>query len=110
MLCEVSRLRTRSTAKIKINDETKEDKTVEKTINDGKKETTKNVTIETKYNVENSKKLVDNTGLYEIEITANESNPYKIKAENNKSVIEISSESTTGIHKDFIKSLTKEKD
>jgi len=53
-------------------------------------------------------KITFNTGLYEIEITVTETNPYKIKAENKNKIVETSSESATGILKAIIETLTKE--
>jgi hypothetical protein len=94
----------------KKSDDSTEDKTIIKTTSNGKKETTKEETTITKHDVSDYEKIADNTGLYEVEITATETNPYKIKAENKKEIIESSSESATGILKAVIESFTKEKD
>jgi hypothetical protein len=100
----------RSTAKNTDVEPVTEEKTVVKTNNAGVKESTKEETTTKKSNSEEYEKLADNTGLYEIEITATETNPYKIKAENKQKVIESSSESGTEILKEVIKELTKEKE
>jgi hypothetical protein len=51
-----------------------------------------------------------NTGLYEIEITATETNPYKIKAENKQSIIESSGEPAAELLNTFIESMLKKDD
>lgn len=86
-----------------------EEKTVVKTDNDGKEEKTSEKTTTKKSNTEEYDKLADNTGLYEVEITVTETNPYKIKAENKQTIIESSSESGTAILKAVVKVLTEEK-
>jgi hypothetical protein len=66
-----------------------------------------------KSNAEEYDKLADNTGLYEIEITVTETNPYKIKAENKQAIIESSSESGKAILKEivnYLKNINKNKD
>lgn len=100
----------RSTAKNTDVVPVTEEKTVVKTNNAGVKETAKEETTTKKSNAEEYDKLADNTGLYEIEITTTETNPYKIKAENKEKIIESSSESGTEILKAVIKELTKEKE
>ena len=100
----------RSTAKTTDFKPIKEEKTVIKTNNAGVKDTTLEETITKKSNAEEYKILSDNTGLYEIEIIATETNPYKIKAENKQKIIESSSESGSTILKALIKELTKEKE
>jgi len=100
----------RSTAKNTDNEPVTEEKTVTKTDKNGKKEQTIEETRTKKSNSEEYDKLADNTGLYEIEINATETNPYKIKSENKKTIIESSSESGTSILKAVIEVLTKEKE
>lgn len=100
----------RSTAKNTDVEPITEEKTVVKTNNAGVKETTKEETTTKKSTAEEYEKLADNTGLYEIEITTTETNPYKIKAEDKQKIIESSSESGTEILKAVIKELTKEKE
>jgi len=51
----------------------------------------------------------NNTGLYEIVINATETNPYKIKAENEQEIIESSSESVTTILNAIFEVLLKDK-
>jgi hypothetical protein len=83
----------RSTAKVTEGSVDKKDvKTVTKTNNVGNKETTKEETTHTDYDVENYEKLSDNTGLYEVEIKDVETNPYKIKACNKQEMIENTSD------------------
>lgn len=100
----------RSTAKNAEVEPITEEKTVVKTDKDGKDEKTKEKTTTIKSNAEEYDKLADNTGLYEVEITVTETNPYKIKAENKQAVIESSSESGTAILKAVVKLLTEEKE
>jgi hypothetical protein len=100
----------RSTAKNTETEPVTEEKTVIKTDKNGVKEKTIEETTTKKSNVEEYEKLADNSGLYEIEITTTETNPYKIKAENKQKIIESSSESGTEILKAVIKELTKEKE
>ena len=100
----------RSTVKKTEAEPITEEKITVKTNNAGVKETTKEEISVKKSNTEEYEKLADNTGVYEIEITATETNPYKIKAENKQVIIENSSESTTAILKAVIKSLTKEEE
>lgn len=100
----------RSTGKNKEVKPVTEEKTVIKTDKDGKEEKTSEKTTTKKSNVEEYDKLADNTGLYEIEITVTETNPYKIKAENKQAIIESSSESGTAILKEVVKVLTEEKE
>lgn len=87
---------------------TKEDKTTTKTTNDGKKETTKDETSVNKYDVE-SNQVVESTGLYEIEVIATETNPYKIKAESLKKMVENTNSSIDSSIKALITYLTKTK-
>jgi hypothetical protein len=103
-------LPTRSTGKKKEAAPIKEETTVVKTNKEGVIETNKEETTVKKSDAEDYGQIKDNTGLYEIEITATETNPYKIKAENKQELIESSSESVTDIFKAIIESLTKEKD
>lgn len=100
----------RSTVKNKEAKPVTEEKTVVKTDKDGKEEETSEKTTTKKSNVEEYDKLAENTGLYEVEITVTETNPYKIKAENKQAVIESSSESGTAILKAVLKVLTEEKE
>ncbi|WP_445718266.1 hypothetical protein [Flavobacterium sp.] len=100
----------RSTAKNTEAEPVTEEKTVIKTDKNGVKEKTIEETTTKKSNVEEYDKLADNTGLYEIEITVTETNPYKIKAENKQAIIESSSESGTAILKEVVKVLTQEKE
>lgn len=95
--------------KKKIAEAKKEEITTIKTNNAGIKDTTNLETTTKKSNDVDYEKLKINTGLYEVEITATETNPYKIKAENNKKIIENSSESTTAILKAVVNSFIKEK-
>lgn len=100
----------RSTAKtIKKTDTKKSAKTTVKSGSDGKNDTTTEEVTETKYDVEDYAKLANDNGLYEVEIIATETNPYKIKAENKQEFIENSSESIIDVSKAIIESLTKEK-
>lgn len=100
----------RSTAKYIDTEPVTEEKIVIKTNNTGVKDTTKEETSTKKSNSERFDKLADNTGLYEIEISVTETNPYKIKAENKQTLVESSSESGTAILKAAVKVLTEEKD
>ncbi len=100
----------RSTAKSNEVKPVTEEKVVIKTDKDDKQEKTTEITISKKSNTDEYDKLADNTGLYEVEITVTETNPYKIKAENKQVIIESSSESGTEIVKAVIKELTKEKE
>jgi hypothetical protein len=92
------------------SDTTKEDKYIITTKNKTDKETLKEETTIKKYLVEDYEGLQNNTGLYEIEIIATETNPYKIKSENKQETIESSSEPVTNILKAIVQSLTKEKE
>jgi len=103
-------LPSRSTVKNIDIEPITEEKTIIKTNNAGVKETNKEETTTKKSNAEEYDKLADNTGLYEIEITVTETNPYKIKAENKKAVIESSSESGTATLKAVLKVLTEDKE
>lgn len=89
---------------------TKEDKTVVKTNKTKETEETTEATTVIKHNVEDTKIITDNTGLYEISIKAVETNPYKIKAENKQQFIESTSESMTDFIKAVTEAFTKEKD
>ena len=100
----------RSTAKKTDVEPVTEEKTVVKTNNAGVKESTKEETTTKKSNSEEYEKLADNTGLYEIEITVTETNPYKIKAENKQKIIESSSEPGTEVLKAVLKELTRKKE
>lgn len=103
-------LPTRSTAKKKEAGPIKEEKTIVKTNNAGVKETSKEETTINKSDIEEYEKIKVNTGLYEIEITVTETNPYKIKVENKQTIIESSSESVTAILKAIIEFSTKAKE
>ncbi|MCX6330362.1 MAG: hypothetical protein NTZ85_12735, partial [Bacteroidia bacterium] len=89
---------------------TTENKTVVKTNKTKEKEETAEKTTVTKYNVDDTKIIADNTGLYEVSIKAVETNPYKIKAENKQTFIENTGDSMTDMIKEIIKTLTKEKE
>ena len=100
----------RSTAKSTEVEPVTEEKTVIKIDKDGKKEKTSEKTTTKKSNTEQYNRLADITGLYEIEITVTETNPYKIKAENKQSIIENSSESSASFLKAMIQVLAKGKE
>jgi hypothetical protein len=54
--------------------------------------------------------ISNNTGLYEIEIVATETNPYKIKAENKNEMFEATGESVVETLKALLESLTTKKE
>lgn len=87
-----------------------EEKTVVKINNTGTKDTSSEIITTKKSDTENYEKLMNNTGLYEIEISATETNPYKIKAENREKIVESSSESSTSLLKAIIKVLTEKEE
>jgi hypothetical protein len=89
---------------------TKEDKTVVKTNKTKETEETTEATTVIKHNAEDTKIITDNTGLYEVSIKAVETNPYKIKAENNQEFIESTGDSMNDMFKEIVKALTKEKE
>jgi hypothetical protein len=87
-----------------------EEKSIVKTNNSGIKDSSSEITTTKKSNLENYDKLINNTGLYEIEFSANETNPYKIKAENKETLVESSGESATLLLKAIIKVLTEKEE
>jgi|GEM_PF-3337255 len=79
-----------------------------KLINSNKKESVRTETVNTSYKTTDFKRIQSRTGLYEIEITATESNPYKIRAENRKSFVEHTSEPASDAAKAGVEVLTTE--
>lgn len=55
-------------------------------------------------------RLITNAGNYEFEVTVNQSNPYKSKAENKQKMIEASSDGTSTLFKTLIEALFKKKE
>lgn len=101
----------KSTLKIVLpSDSTREIKTTAKTNNEGKTEKSKEETKVTKFKIDDTKIIADNTGLYEVSVKAVETNPYKIKVENRQQFIENTNESLTGLIEAVTKAITKEKD
>lgn len=91
-------------------DSVSEEKIVIKTDKDDKVEETKEEIFTKKSNPEKFEKIASNTGLYEISITATETNPYKVKAVINNEVAEGSSESVSKILKTVFEQITKEEE
>lgn len=58
---------------------------------------------------DNYERIPVSTGQYEIEITATETNPYKIKAENNKDYIEATGKQTSELLKSLVETITQDK-
>lgn len=92
------------------------EKEIKSVKNIGKKESKKfedslqTTTLTQKFKNPTKKRIIKNTGLYEIEITINEFNPYKVKSENIQKLIEASSESSTTLLKTVIESFAKKED
>ncbi len=84
-----------------------EDKTIVKTDNEGNKDSSSEITTTKRSDTENYEQIMNYTGLYEIEINATETNPYKIKAENQQAILESSSESSSALLKAIISVLTE---
>lgn len=102
-------LPTRSDVK-KDPDIIREEKSVERTLNNGTIEKTIEITLTKKSNNDNFEKISDYTGLYEIAVTVTETNLYKIKAENRNEIIEGSSESGTNFLNAMLKTFLKDDD
>lgn len=89
------------------------EKEIKDISNSGKKEgknfmdNLQTTTMTQKFNSSAKQKIIKNSGLYEIEVTVTEFNPYKIKSENTQKLIESSSESSATLLKTVVKSFTK---
>lgn len=73
-------------------------------------ETTTQTTSTQKKQIKDLVVVNEKSGMYEIEITVTETNPYKIKAENKQQIIEDTSDPATNLLKTVVSTLTKPKE